>query len=154
MTNVAKGKKGLAFAVVALLSAAIAVPSANALYYAQGPAAEASAAKGAMEIVLTVDETATGNGVYSALVMVPNGCTAEEALEVGIISSESQSGLDAIHDYSYQSVKDYLAGQSYTITVYPADSQKVGTHATYDGNGTTGNVQLDRFDRLVVTVTA
>ncbi len=155
MTNIAKGKKTFAFAAVALLVAtAIAVPSAYAFYYARGDAAEESTAQGAIPVIVTVDETAISGGVHSSLVMVPSDCTSEEALTVAIISSEAQNDIEAIHDYDYESVADYLAGKTYTVPPYTADAPEVGTHTTEDTEGTSEIITLDRYYRVVVTVTA
>ncbi len=154
MTNVASGKKTLAIAVLACLSAIlIAVPAASAFYYAQGGETETVEAMGSMEIVLTVDESANGGSVTTDLIFVPVGCTAADALEEGIISSESQQGIEDIHDYSYTSVADYLSGKTYTVTVYEAGSQEAGTQTTYDTEGTVGeDTPLERYDSVVVTV--
>ena len=152
MTNVAWGKKILAVAVLGCLCALIAVP-AYAFYYVHDEQNVAASGKGAIEITCTVDETAQGGGVRTALLMVPEGSTAAACLNEGVVSSNSQDGLKAIHDYSVSSLADELSGKQYTCTVYKAESQKPGTQTTHDGSGTEGeNTPLKRFDNVVFTV--
>ena len=152
MANVAWGKKILAVAVLGCLCALIAVP-AYAFYYVHDEQNVAATGKGAIEIVCTVDETAQGGGVRTALIMVPEGSTAAACLNEGVVSSNSQNGLEAIHDYSVSSLADELSGKQYTCTVYKAESQKPGTQTTYDGSGTEGeSTALERYDSVVFTV--
>lgn len=147
------GKKALAIAVLGCLCAAsIAVP-AYAFYFAQGEEAAASSGKGVIEVTCTVDGTAVGEGVRTELLIVPAGSTAAACLDEGISSSNSQEGLEAIHDYRYTSLKELLSGKQWTCTVYPADAQKPGTQTTHDASGTEGeNTPLERYDNVVFTV--
>ena len=142
MANVAWGKKILAVAVLSCLCASIAVP-AYAFYYVHG----------VIEVTCTVDETAQGGGVKTSLIIVPEGSTAAACLDESVVSSNSQNGLAAIHDYSVSSLADELSGKQYTCTVHKADSQKPGTHTAFDGSGTEGeSTPLERFDSVVFTV--
>ena len=152
MANVTWGKKILAVAVAGCLCALIAVP-AYAFYYVHDEANVQVASKGVIEVVCTVDETALGGGVRSALILVPEGSTAAACLNEGVMSSNSQEGLEAIHDYSVTRLADELSGKQYTCTVHKAGSQKPGTHTTYDEAGTEGeSTPLERFDNVVFTV--
>lgn len=127
MANVAWGKKILAVAVLSCLCASIAVP-AYAFYYVHGEENVAATSKGVIEVTCTVDETAQGGGVKTSLIIVPEGSTAAACLDESVVSSNSQNGLAAIHDYSVSSLADELSGKQYTCTVHKADSQKPGTH--------------------------
>lgn len=152
MTNVAWGKRILAVAVLGCLCALIAVP-AYAFYYVQGEENVAATSKGVIEITCTVDETAQGGGVRTSFLIVPAGSTAAACLDEGVVSSNSQNGLEAIHDYSVSSLADELSGKQYTCTVHKAESQKPGTHTTHDASGTEGeSTPLERFDNVVFTV--
>ena len=137
MANVAWGKKILAVAVLSCLCASIAVP-AYAFYYVHGEENVAATSKGVIEVTCTVDETAQGGGVKTSLIIVPEGSTAAACLNESVVSSNSQNGLAAIHDYSVSSLADELSGKQYTCTVHKADSQKPGTHTAFDGSGTEG----------------
>ena len=99
MANVAWGKKILAVAVLSCLCASIAVP-AYAFYYVHGEENVAATSKGVIEVTCTVDETAQGGGVKTSLIIVPEGSTAAACLNESVVSSNSQNGLAAIHDYS------------------------------------------------------
>ena len=146
MAIVAWGKKILAVAVLSCLCASIAVP-AYAFYYVHGEENVAATSKGVIEVTCTVDETAQGGGVKTSLIIVPEGSTAAACLDESVVSSNSQNGLAAIHDYSVSS------GKQYTCTVHKADSQKPGTHTAFDGSGTEGeSTPLERFDSVVFTV--
>lgn len=152
MANVAWGKKILAIAVLGCLCACIAVP-AYAFYYVHGEENVAETSKGAIEVLCTVDETAQGGGVRVSLLFVPEGSTAADLLDEGVVSSNSQNGVEAIHSYDVSSLADELSNKQYTCTVYPAESQKPGTQTTYDKSGTTGeDTPLNRFDSVVFTV--
>ena len=78
------------------------------------------------QVFMVVDETAVGGDVHSDLMFVPAGSTADVVLTEGIISSENQNGLDAIHNYDVQSVADYLAANGYNaeISVYATGEQQ------------------------------
>lgn len=152
MANVAWGKRILAAAVLSCLCALIAVP-AYAFYYVHDEENIAVASKGVIEITCTVDETAQGGGVRTSFLIVPASSTAAACLNEGVVSSNSQDGLKAIHDYSVSSLADELSGKQYTCTVYRAESQKPGTQTTHDGSGTEGeSTSLERFDNVVFTV--
>lgn len=152
MANVAWGKKILAVAVLSCLCASIAVP-AYAFYYVHGEENVAATSKGVIEVTCTVDETAQGGGMKTSLIIVPEGSTAAACLDESVVSSNSQNGLAAIHDYSVSSLADELSGKQYTCTVHKADSQKPGTHTAFDGSGTEGeSTPLERFDSVVFTV--
>lgn len=100
---------------------------------------------------------------------VPAGSTADVVLTEGIISSENQNGLDAIHNYDVQSVADYLAANGYNAEIsvyatgeqqaykdaegaYAATSQNVSEAYTAPAKGD-GSTVLDRYDNVVITVT-
>lgn len=152
MANVAWGKKILAVAVLGCLCALIAVP-AYAMYYVHDEENVAADGTGVIEVTCTVDETAQGGGVRCSLIMLPEGSTAAACLDEGIVSSNSQEGLEAIHDYSASTLADELSGKQYTCTVYSAEDQTPGTQVTYDGSGTEGeDTPLERFDSVVFTV--
>lgn len=170
MTNAAFGKKVLAIAVLACLCAAlIAVPAYGFYYVHDDSVSDSSDGLGSYEVFMVVDETAVGGDVHSDLMFVPAGSTADVVLTEGIISSENQNGLDAIHNYDVQSVADYLAANSYNaeISVYPtgeqqaykdaegayaATSQNVSEAYTAPAKGD-GSTVLDRYDNVVITVT-
>ena len=70
-----------------------------------------------------------------------------------IKSSNSQNGLEAIHDYSYSSLAELTANNTVTFTTYKAGSQEPGTHTTQNGEGIEGaDTPLERFDNVVITV--
>ena len=154
MANVIKGKRVLAAVVLACSCVFLVALPAYALYYVHSDdAVENSTATGAIEICCTVDATAIGDGVRASLVMVPDGSTVEELLQEGIESSNSQNGIEAIHDYGYQSLADYLADKTWTATVYEAESQNPGTQTTYDSEGVVGtDTVLTRYCSVVITV--
>lgn len=155
MVNVAlKGARIAVAAVIGCLGAAlIAVSSAYALYYAHGEAAAASSSKGVIEVCCTLDETAQGEGVTTSLIIVPAGSTAADCAALMIASSESQNGLEAIHDYGYAPIAEKLAGKSWNVSVYEAGSQEPGTQVTHATEGEKGeNVELERYDNVVFTV--
>ena len=98
MTNAAFGKKTLAIAVMASLCAAlIAVPAYGFYHVHDDGVSDGSQGLGAYEVFMVVDETAVGGDVHSDLMFVPAGSTADVVLDEGIISSESQAGLDAMN---------------------------------------------------------
>ena len=170
MTNAAFGKKTLAIAVMASLCAAlIAVPAYGFYHVHDDGVSDGSQGLGAYEVFMVVDETAVGGDVHSDLMFVPAGSTADVVLDEGIISSENQAGLDAIHNYDVQSVAEYLAanGYNYTVAVYPtgevqaykdaegayaATSQNVSDAYTAASKGD-GSTVVDRYDNVVITVT-
>ena len=170
MTNAAFGKKVLAIAVLACLCAAlIAVPAYGFYYVHDDSVSDSSDGLGSYEVFMVVDETAVGGDVHSDLRCVPAGSTADVVLTEGIISSENQNGLDAIHNYDVQSVADYLAANSYNaeISVYPtgdvqaykdaegayaATSQNVSEAYTAPakGDGSVSYTHLDVYKRQAV----
>ena len=157
MTNAAFGKKVLAIAVLACLCAAlIAVPAYGFYYVHDDSVSDSSDGLGSYE-------------VFSDLMFVPAGSTADVVLTEGIISSENQNGLDAIHNYDVQSVADYLAANGYNAEIsvyatgeqqaykdaegaYAATSQNVSEAYTAPAKGD-GSTVLDRYDNVVITVT-
>lgn len=165
MTNVKLGKKHLAIAVMACLCLALIAFPAYGFYYVHDEGvSDAHSGKGVYEIFCVVDETAVGGPVTSSLMFMPEGSTAADVLEEAVASSESQNGLEAIHNYDVTSVKEDLEGKSYTITVYgtgetqavdkydaASTDVKAGYTASAKGDGST---VLDRYDNVVVTVTA
>lgn len=165
MTNVKLGKKHLAIAVMACLCLALIAFPAYGFYYVhdEGVSDEHSG-KGVYEIFCVVDETAVGGPVTSSLMFVPEGSTAADVLDEAIVSSESQNGLEAIHNYDVTSVAEDLAGVSYTVAVYgTGDSQPVDKYDAASTNVKAGyaanpkgdeNTVLDRYDNVVVTVSA
>ena len=82
MANVAWGKKILAVAVLSCLCASIAVP-AYAFYYVHGEENVAATSKGVIEVTCTVDETAQGGGVKTSLIIVPEGHSRLQRLQLG-----------------------------------------------------------------------
>ncbi len=155
MANVVSKKRPLALAAIGCVCAlVVAAPAAYAFWYVHGDDHVADAGgKGVYEVACTFDASALGEGVTTDVIFVPEGSTAADCLDEMVVSSESQNGLDAIHDYSYTSLSDYLDGKSYTISVYHAEDQKPGTHTTHDVSGTTGdNTTLERYDNVVITV--
>lgn len=170
MTNAAFGKKVLAIAVLACLCAAlIAVPAYGFYYVHDDSVSDESKGLGSYEVFMVVDETAVGGDVHSDLMFVPAGSTADVVLNEGIISSENQNGLDAIHNYDVQSVADYLAANGYNAEIsvfatgeqqaykdaegaYAATSQNVSEAYTAPSKGD-GSTVLDRYDNVVITVT-
>ena len=156
MANVAHGKKILAIAVLACLVAALVSVPAFAFYYVHDDEhVSESTAKGAMEVCVTLDAKAIGEGVHTELIFVPDGSTAEACLSEDIVASNNQNGLEAIHSYGYSSLADYLADKDWTCTVHAAASQNPGTQTTYDTDGESGtDIQLNRYDSVVFTVNA
>ena len=152
MTNAAFGKKTLAIAVMASLCAAlIAVPAYGFYHVHDDGVSDGSQGLGAYEVFMVVDETAVGGDVHSDLMFVPAGSTADVVLDEGIISSESQAGLDAIHNYDVQSVAESLAAKD-AEGAYAATSQNVSEAYTAASKGD-GSTVVDRYDNVVITVT-
>ena len=152
MANVAWGKKILAVAVLGCLCALIAVP-AYAFYYVHDEEGASQSGQGVIEGTCTIDATSIGEGVRTDLIILPEGSTAKDCLNEAIVSSNSQNGLSAIHDYSTTSLKDYLSEKQWSCAVFEAGSQKPGTHTTYDTLGSAEQgTPLNRFDCVVFTV--
>lgn len=159
MVNVALSKKRLlAIAVAAAVCALIAAVPAYAFWYVHGNDYGASESEnGVYEVLVTVDGSAQGEGVWAEQVFIPAGGTVSQALEQAVhADTESQNDVDAIHDYGYTSDGDFIAGSSYTIKVYNAESQNPGTQTTQDSEGTTvsdpDSTTLQRYDNVVVTL--
>lgn len=154
MANVRWGKKLLAVTVLGCFCAALAVVPAYAFYYVHGDEHTSETdSTGVIEVCSTVDATARGEGVRTEILLVPEGSTAADCLEEAIRSSESQNGIEAIHNYSYSSLGDYLSDKTWTVTVHQAGSQDPGTQVTYDESGSEGqDTPLERFDSVVFTV--
>jgi hypothetical protein len=157
MGNVTWDKKRKLLVIAAIVCvcalAAVAVPCAYGFYYVHSDEGTKASGQGACEVTCVLDETARGGSVRSELVFVPAGSTVKELLNEDIVSSNSQNGLSAIHNYDSTSLKDYLSDKHYECTVYAADSQKPGTHTTCDGEGKTGDsTQLSRYDHVVIKV--
>ena len=165
MTNVKHGKKYLAIAVMACLCMALIAFPAYGFYYVHDEGvSDASAGRGVYEIFCVVDETAVGGPVTSSLMFVPAGSTAADVLDEAIVSSENQNGLTAIHNYDVKSVAEDLAGATYTVAVYnTGDSQQPSDYDATSADVAGGyaasskgdeSTVLDRYDNVVVTVTA
>ena len=152
MANAARGKRILVAAALVGACSLVAVP-AYGFYYVHNDELVATESKGAIEIVCTLDETASNGGVKTGVIMVPEGSTAGDCLKEAVVSSENQNGLEAIHDYSVSSLVDDLSDKQYTCTVHKAASQAPGTQTTYDSAGTDGeDTVLERWDSVVITV--
>ena len=155
MVNVASKKRRLALVAIACVCAlVVSAPAAYALWYVHSDEHVAdNNGKGVYEVTCTLDATAVGEGVKVDTLFVPEGSTAADVLGEMIVSSESQNGLDAIHDYSYTPLKDTLSGKSYSVEVYNAESQQPGTQTTHDAKGASGeDTVLQRWDNVVITV--
>lgn len=154
MTNAKRGKTLLAIAIVACLAAAVvAAPAAYGFWYVHSEENVAQSGKGVIEVCCTVDASALGEAPRTEVAYLPEGSTAANLLSEVIESSNSQNGLDAIHDYSYSSLAELTANNTVTFTTYKAGSQEPGTHTTQDGEGIEGaDTQLERFDNVVITV--
>ncbi len=153
MTNVKLGKKTLAAAFLACLCAALLTSTAYGFYHVHNEDAGNADGQGVIEVVCTVDETAQGGSVRTDLMFLPEGSTADAVLAEAVVSSENQTGLDAIHNYDVTTLGDYLQGKNYTIAVYDPADQAAGAHTTYDGASKgDGSTTLDRFYSVVVTV--
>lgn len=144
----------IALATVAVL-AVIAAP-AYAFYYVHGvDGAVSEGTNGAMEVLCTVDETANGGTVWTGLVFVPVGSTPADVAKEMMQTSESQNGVDALHDYSYDSIEQLVSKGNWTCTVYAAESQAPGTQTERDADGTKvtdlGSTTLQRYDSVVFT---
>ena len=167
MTNAAFGKKTLAIAVMASLCAALIAVPAYGFYHVHNEDAGNADGQGVIEVVCTVDETAQGGTIRTDLMFLPEGSTADAVLAEAVVSSENQTGLDAIHNYDVTTLGDYLQGKNYTYTVavyptgevqaykdaegaYAATSQNVSEAYTAKGDGST---VVDRYDNVVITVT-
>jgi hypothetical protein len=145
----------------------LAVVPAYAFYYVHDEdVSDANTGMGAIEVFCIVDQTAVGGSITSDLMFVPEGSTAEEALDEAIISSENQAGVENIHNYDVESVADYIAenGYSYSIDVY--ETATSNTPSNYrDADAATGNdlygyapygdesTVVNRYDNIYVTVT-
>lgn len=153
MTNVTTGKKLLAIAFLACLCVSLVCVPAYGFYYVHNEDAGNEAGLGTYEVLVTVDESAVNGKVTTDLMFLPEGSTAEAILDEAIMSSENQNGLDAIHNYDVQSLRDYLGDRAYTIEVYQAGSQGVGTQTTHDASAYgDGNTAVGRYDNVVVVV--
>jgi hypothetical protein len=154
MLNVAPGKRILAIAALACLCATLVAVPANALYYVHGEEGTAqTGSTGVIEVCCTIDATAIDEGVRTALLVLPADSTAAACLDGAIRSGNSQNGLEAIHDYGYTGLGDYLSGKTWTCSVYGAASQGPGTQTAYDTDGTLGqDIPLSRYDSVVFTV--
>lgn len=156
MKNVFACKKRLlALAAAGCLCASlVAVPSAYGFYYVhEGEYVVGSGGEGVIEVNCTVDATALGGGILTSLVLVPQGATALDCLREMVVSSESQNGLAAIHDYGVAPASDLLDGKDWTCSVYEAGSQKLGTHTCFDGQSAGDEqVPLERYDSVVFSL--
>ncbi len=137
MADAARGKRILVAAALVGACSLVAVP-AYGFYYVHNDELVATESKGAIEIVCTLDETASNGGVKTGVIMVPEGSTVGDCLKEAVVSNENQNGLEAIHDYSVSSLADDLSDKQYTCTVHKAASQAPGTQTTYDSAGTDG----------------
>lgn len=154
MTQINVSKKSLlAVVAVALVGALFVVGQAFAMYYVHSDAQVAKEGMGAMEVLATLDESATGGAVRTELVFIHEGASADDVLDEMLISSESQQGVEAIHNYDTQSVRDYLQSKAYTVEVHDAASQKPGTQTTYDTSSKgDAKTTLNRYDNVVIRV--
>lgn len=160
MVNVAKkGKRRIvAICIVCAVACALLVAPtvANAFWYVHSDDnVENSTAKGAIEVLVTIDATAQGGGTYCEEAFVPSDGTVGDLLDEIIHSDENYEDVDALHDYEVISLGDYLADSEYTITVYNnGEDQEAGTHTTYDSEGTEADesTQLERFNTVVFTL--
>lgn len=156
MTNVTFGKKLLAIAILACLCTALVAVPAYAFYYVHDDeVSDGADGRGAIEIFCVVDETAAGGSVTSRLIFVPEGSTADVCLDEAVVSSQSHQGIDAVKNHDAESLRDHLSSADYTIEVYEAGTQQVGTHTTYDTQSAGGaDTVLERFDNVVIKVAA
>lgn len=151
-----KRKKCLAVAIVGCLCAAlVAVPVAYAFYYVHSDTVTTeSDSNGVIEICCTVDATARGEGIRTGLVIIPENGTVADCLEEMVKSSESRSDFEAIHNYDYTSMTDYVADGTWVCTVFSVASQSPGTHTTQDGTGTEvtdlDSTTLQHYDNVVL----
>ncbi len=148
-------KQKLACGAVAVAAvAAVAVPAAYGQWYVAGTASENSTALGAMEVHVTLDDSANNGGIYTKLVYVPSDGTVEDAISEMVVSSNSQNGLKAIHNYDFESIADQVSKGNYEVTVWNAESQKAGTQTTHDDEGTAvsdyASQTLSRYDNVVI----
>ncbi|MCD8200060.1 MAG: hypothetical protein LUD25_03780 [Coriobacteriaceae bacterium] len=154
----AKTARGILAAVVlsCLVAVAVAVPSAYALYYVWDDTHVEESSYGAVEIVCEVDARAVGDGVRSYQLFVPStNRTVDAVLDEMMWSSEKQGALKAIHNYEHESLRMYLEEEGYTdydVACYKAASQEPGTQTTNDTEPTGADTQLERYDRVVITV--
>lgn len=155
MANASWGKRVLVVAVACCACALIAMP-AYGFYYVHSEQGEAVESHGVIEVTCVLDETAQGGGVRSEFVLVPEGGTVADLMNEDVVSSNSQNGVDALHDYNVSSLSERLADKQYTCSVYKAADQKPGTHTTPDGAGqqSDASTPLERYDHVVFTVTA
>lgn len=170
MTKAAAGKKVLAIVAMACLCAALLGIPAYAMYYVHdSEVSQGSSAMGAIEVFAVVDDTAVGGTVRSSLIFVPADSPADVVLDEGIVSSEDQDGLDAIHNYDVQSIGEYLTsnGYSYTVEVYATGESQAyaNNEGAYDGSSLNvsgaytspakggADTVLDCYDNVVITVT-
>jgi hypothetical protein len=155
MAKLKSGKRFLAVTLLVCLCVCLLCIPAFAMYYVHSEDnVQKSESKGAWEICLTVDESATGGGVYTSLIFIPNGGTVQDCLDEDLTSSNNQNGLKAIHSYKTKSLSKYLEGKKWSCKVYNAGSQKAGTQTTHTGKGTaaTTDTALQRYDNVVITV--
>ena len=155
MAKLKGGKKILAVSLLVCLCVCLLCVPAFAMYYVHSDDNVQNAkGKGAQEICLTVDASATKDGVYTSLIFIPNGGTVQDCLSEDIVSSNNQNGLKAIHNYKFKSLSDYLKGKKWSCKVYSAGSQKAGTKTTHTSKGKTAKADttLQRYDNVVITV--
>lgn len=153
MAKASSFKKFAAVVIVSCICAALVSVPAYGYYYAHDEGHVNAESKGVSEVICTLDETAVGGGIHTGIVFLAEGATSEDALAESVINSLAANEPDAIKNHTAQPLSEYLNGKSYTVSVYEAASQKLGTHTTNDaqsiGNET---VTLNRYDRVVVTV--
>lgn len=146
-------QKVVAGVVAVAAVAAIAVPVASAQFYVKGDSSDNSTGLGALAVHVTLDQSADNGPVYTKWVYIPNGGTVADVLDQTIISSNSQEGLKAIHNYDYKNLEDVVTADKYETTVYNAETQNPGTHTTHDTDGTKvtdySSQTLQRFDNVV-----
>ena len=148
-----KGLTALVVAAIVCVCVAVAAIPAHAFWYVHSEENVAdTSGKGVMEVSCTLDMTAKGGGVWTDLIFVPSGSTVADCLQEFIMTEEDHKDPDAIHDYSYKALSDYLGNTKYDVAVYKAGSQEPGTHTTFDSNAQTGtDTALERYDCVVFT---
>lgn len=143
----------VAVAVVALI-AVVAYGTAYGFWYVHDETLQEEDNDGAIEVCVTIDETAIGNGTRAGLIYLPEGSTAADVLTEAVVTSECFATIDDLHNYDVTTLGDDLADYTYTIDVYSVDDQEPGTHTTHDGESLGGeDTVLERYNTVYITVT-
>lgn len=157
MVNVETGKnrKILAVVVAACLCVfAIAAP-AYAFYYVHSNDYDVKEdVNGAMEILCTLDERATGGTAWTGLIFIPANGTPANCLEQMIKASDDYNGVEALHNYDYAAIADVIGSGledgTWTCTVWNADTQSPGTQAEHDADNPGTSVSASELDTYVL----